>query len=655
MQETEFDHDESQGLFGDDPETVGVNETTNDSFDAVLNRRRLLQGAGAAALATAAANVLPAAEAQARPSGAALRFTEIAHGVDDKHHVAPGYDARVLIRWGDPLTKDAPALDVNNLTAADQEKQFGYNNDFLAYMPLPAGSKNSDHGLLCVNHEYTNEELMFKGVTKDTRFEKAQTDVIMAAHGLSVVEVKRVNGQWQYVRGSRYNRRMSAFGGAFYVSGPAAGHARMKTKQDPTGTLVIGTLNNCSGGVTPWGTVLSGEENFNGYFRGDAKKTAESRNHVRYGVSPWKWSSFGYHYDRFDVEKEPNEPNRFGWVVEYDPYDPNATPIKRTALGRFKHEGAATVVAPDGRVVVYSGDDERFEYIYRFVSNKKYDPKNRAANRDILDDGILYVARFNDDGTLEWLPLIHGQGPLTAANGFNDQGDVLIETRRAADLVGATPMDRPEGIEISPLTGVTYVALTNNTRRVAATDANARARVNAANPRPNNQWGHIVEMIPPAAGRQVDHAANRFRWDIFVMAGDPAKNPGTRYGAGTTANGWISSPDNLGFDPDGRLWITTDGMEGTNGAADAVFAATTTGPARAATRQFFRGPTGAEVCSPCFTPDGTTLFLAVQHPGEKDNSSFETPITRWPDFRDGVPPRPSVVAVTKRGGGKIGA
>lgn len=651
---------DTSATFGEDPETYGVNQTQNESFDAILDRRRLMQGAGVAAAGVALAGMVKPAQAAmgALKNSTALTFSEISHGLDDKHHVASGYDANILIRWGDPITRNAPAFNPGALTAAAQDGQFGYNNDFLAYMPLPKGSKNSDHGLLCVNHEYANEELMFTGVNKDTVFTKDQTDVIMAAHGLSVVEIKKENGRWRYVQGSRYNRRMTAANTAFRISGPAAGHARMRTKADAAGMTVYGTLNNCSGGVTPWGTVLSGEENFNGYFRGDAKKTPEERNHTRYGVSAWKWSPFGRHYDRFDVEKEPNEPNRFGWVVEYDPYDPTSTPVKRTALGRIKHEGAATVISADGRVVVYSGDDERFEYIYKFVSAAKFNSRDLKANRDILDEGVLYVARFNDEGSIEWLPLVYGQGPLTATNGFNSQADVLIETRRAADLVGATPMDRPEGIEASPITGFVYAALTNNTRRRPANDANARQRVNASNPRAENRWGHIIEMVPPTANGKLDHAADLFAWNMFAVGGDPSKNPGTRYGEGTSSSGWFSCPDNLGFDPQGRLWITTDGMQSTNGAADGAFVAETGGAARAASKQFFRGPMGGEVCSPCFTPDGKTLFLAVQHPAEDDDvakSNFDRPATRWPDFRDGVPPRPSVVAITKKGNGVIGS
>ena len=638
-----------------EPEDLGVSRPMAEPFSAIadvrLSRRAALMGAAAAGALAA----VPAA-AQTR-TGSSLTFKDAPSTYDDKDRVSEGYRKQIVVRWGDPLHADAPAFDPQRQTGASQEQQFGYNNDFMAFMPLPLGSKNSSHGLLCVNHEYCNSNLMFPGVPGRGNLTKVQTEVEMAAHGLSVVEIRKENDGWKVVKG-RYNRRFSMSGMGFRVAGPVAGHPRLRTKDDPTGTLVIGTLNNCAGGVTPWGTVLTGEENFNGYFGGDANKTPEAANHKRYNVVPYMNAPWSVHVERFDVEKNWNEPNRFGWVCEYDPYDPKSSPVKRTALGRIKHEGATCVVCPDGRVAVYTGDDERFEYVYRFVTAKKYDPKNRAANRDLLDEGTLSVAKFEADGTMRWLPLVHGTGPLTAANGFAGQADVLIEARRAADLVGATPMDRPEDVETNPVTGRTYIACTYNERRAAADAVDARTRVNPANPRVGNTTGHLVELIPPGGrGAKADHAADVFRWELFVQGGDPADSKsGAKYGPGVSADGWLAAPDNVAFDPKGRIWIATDGMptQATPARADGVFGADTEGPGRATTKRLYGAPSGAEVCGPCFTPDGKTLFLAIQHPGEARGSTFENPSSRWPDFRPDMPPRPSVIAIERIDGKDIG-
>jgi hypothetical protein len=556
-----------------------------------------------------------------------------------------------LIRWGDKVLADAPAFDVAAQSAAAQEKQFGYNCDFIAYMPLPLGSDNSENGLLCINHEYTGAELMFPGLTEETKLErmtKEQVEVELAAHGHSVIEIRKQGGTWQPVDGSPFSRRLT-FATPMRVSGPAAGHERLKTSADPDGMMVMGTANNCAGGLTPWGTVLVAEENFNGYFGGDAAKMPQADAYKRYGVSSDSWYAWWKFQDRFNVEKEPNEPNRFGWMVEYDPYDPASVPVKRTALGRFKHEGATTIVNKDGRVVAYSGDDERFDYLYRFVTAGTFNPNDRAANMDLLDEGMLSVARFADDGTLQWLPLVFGEGPLTAANGFSSQGDVVIEARRAADLLGATPMDRPEDVEPNPVNGKVYALMTNNSRRKLG-------QTDAANPRFDNTAGHIIEMTPPGGeGKDADHAADTFTWEHFIIAGDPTWGS-TLYGKGTSKNGWFAAPDGAVIDAKGRLWIATDqgGAQAGFGTGDGIWACDTSGDGRAVTRYFFRCPTGAEMAGPAFTPDNKTFFVSVQHPAEDKGSTFDSPSTRWPDFADGMPPRPSVVAITKDDGGEIG-
>jgi secreted PhoX family phosphatase len=645
----------------EESENIGTNGSSNPTMGEMIatrfNRRDLLRGALAVSAISAATSTLAIAAAdQARAQGAnttpSFNFKEVASGSDEKHYVADGYDADILIRWGDPVLPDAPAFDPLKQTAAAQEKQFGYNNDYLGFLPLTG----DEHGLLVVNHEYTNEELMFPSIgrqdRKDVAFRamtKDLVDIEMAAHGGSVLEIRRVNGKWQVVPNSRYARRITA-NTPMLISGPAAGDARMKTSYDPEGKNVLGMLNNCAGGMTPWGTWLTCEENFNGYFWGKADGHPEERNLKRYGA-PGNWYNWGVYHARFDVAKEQNEANRFGWVVEIDPRDPASKPIKRTAMGRFKHEGAAGAMSKDGRYVVYQGDDERFDYVYRFVTEAAVDLNNLANNRNILDRGTLSVARYNPDGTGVWMPLVFGQGPLTEANGFRSQADVLIETRRAADLLGATKMDRPEDVEANPKTGKVYVLLTNNSRRKAD-------QIDAANPRADNRFGHIVEMIPDG----LDHAATNFRWEILVRCGDPSVAAvGASFNPNTTKDGWFGMPDNCAVDAQGRLWIATDGNSpAKTGRADGLWAVETEGAARATSKLFFRVPNGAEMCGPYFTANDETLFLAIQHPGEADDddpkatpATFEQPATRWPDFNAAMPPRPAVVVVTRKGGGKI--
>ncbi|MCB1735277.1 MAG: PhoX family phosphatase [Gammaproteobacteria bacterium] len=638
--------------------------TLGDVIQRRFRRRDVLKGAlGAVALGALAGTSLRAfadpLESGEKRSESRFGFTEISHGVDETHHVAPGYRADVLIRWGDPVTADAPEFDPYRQSAASQLKQFGYNNDFVGYVPLPFGSANADHGLLCINHEYTDEEVMFPGFGRhvdgfDTAT-RALTDIEMACNGGSIIEIRKTDGRWGVVANSRYARRITALDTEMALSGPAAGHPRLQTHADPSGRRVIGTFNNCAGGITPWGTYLMAEENFNNYFLGELSEPAEAENYARLGL-PGHGFPWGKFHKRFDVGEEPNEPNRFGWVVEVDPFDPVSIPVKRTALGRFKHEGAEGILNGDGRYVIYCGDDQRFEFLYRFVSDAQVNKRDRGANRDLLDHGTLSVARLADDGTLAWLPLVHGQGPLTAENGFASQADVLIETRRAATLLGATPMDRPEDVEPNPVNGRVYVMLTNNSKR--DTD-----QVDGANPRARNIWGHILELIPEKG----DHAAATARWEVLLRGGNP-KDPGTHalWNPATSEQGWFACPDNCAVDPQGRLWVSTDqgrAWKAASGTADGVWAVETEGAKRGTGRMFFRVPVGAEMCGPRFTPDGRTLFVAVQHPatdgtldypGFERRSTFEDPATRWPDFDPNMPPRPSVVVITKDDGGPIG-
>jgi hypothetical protein len=689
----------------EDDDDIGSNRTANrpllELAKTRMTRRTALKGFVTTAAMGALGGTLTSRFALAAEGGpSTLGFQSLEQVITENHAVAPGYSANVLIRWGDPVLPGSPKWDANVQTADAQAKQFGYNCDYLAYFPLPRGSDNSEHGLLHANHEYTSQELMFPGWTKPEAAEAArqaaawaarqaaleagmdataveqaataaadeadvasaigkaslatqtpeQSRVEMMAHNGSIIEVKKENGAWTVVPDSQYARRIT-LDTEMRVSGPAAGNERLKTNADPTGTKVFGTINNCAGGKTPWGTVLMAEENFHGYFGGElAADSAESRNHERYGV-PGTSYAWWRTQDRFDIGKEPNEPNRYGWMVEYDPYDPTSLPVKRTALGRLKHEGATSFVNKDGRVVLYSGDDERFDYLYRFVTEGTFDPNNPETNRDLLDQGTLSVAKF-DESKCTWLPLVYGQGPLTADNDFHSQADVLIETRRAADLLGATPMDRPEDVEPNPVNGRVYVMLTNNTRRKAE-------QVDAVNPRAENAHGQVVELIPPGgAGKDADHTADQFDWDFLLIAGDPKKeDSGAKYHPDTEA--WISSPDNCAFDNEGRIWISTDqgGAQAKNNIPDGMYACDLSGDGRAYVKFFFACPIGAEMCGPEFTPDGRTLFVAVQHPAEADAfaSTFEKPTTRWPDFAEGVPPRPSLVVITKDDGGPIGS
>ena len=643
----------------DDPDDVPSNPSTMPTFGDVLSarlgRREVVRGAlgTAAALTGSAVFTMGGAPAKAAPSR--FNFPELQRGVDETHHVAEGYDADILIRWGDPVEADAGTFDPTKQSGSVQSKLFGYNNDFIGFVPLPFGSKSSKRGLLCINHEYTNRSIMFPSTGNGTAGSLRTAEVEMACHGGSVLEIRRDdNGKWSVVNNSSYARRITAHT-PMLLSGPAAGHARLRTSADPAGIRVNGTVNNCAGGITPWGTYLMAEENFHNYFLGSLDGHPESRSYKRYGIpgGRYDWGNFDR---RWNINAEPNEPNRFGWIVEVDPMDPAAMPVKRTALGRFKHEGAETIVNGDGRLVVYSGDDQRFDYVYRFISKGRVDMEDRDANRDLLDDGVLSVAKFEADGSVRWMPLVWGRGPLTPDNGFSSQADILIETRRAADLLGATPMDRPEDVQPNPMTNKVYFTLTNNSKRKAA-------QLDKVNTRAKNIWGQIVEMTPPDG----DHAAPVFRWDILVQCGDP-KKPETKaiWNNATSDNGWFACPDNCAVDAMGRLWIATD--QGSNwakasGAADGLWALETDGDRRGTGRMFFRVPIGAELCGPCFTPDDETLFLAIQHPatdgathykGFEKKSSFEDPATRWPDFKPGMPPRPSVVAITKKGGGKIG-
>jgi len=612
-----------------------------------LQRRDLIKGLFTGAALAASGALAPSTLQAASITGLNFKPIKLSKG-NDFIDVPEGYDAGLVIAWGDPVTANAPAFDPTRQTGASQSQQFGYNADMITYHSLPAwNSTNSRRGLLCVNHEYTDGVAMFPayGATPT----KDQVDAEITAHGVSVVEVEEFFGVWQYNANSGYNRRITGET-EMQITGPAAGDPLMQTTADRSGTRVRGTLNNCAGGQTPWGTMLTAEENFNQYFanRNGMAAGVNRDNMARLGTmtgaSARLWERF---YDRFDQAKEPNEPNRFGWIVEFDPYDPNSVPKKRTALGRCKHECATTVVAKNGQVAVYSGDDERFDYLYKFVTAGVYNRDNRAANMDLLDNGTLYVAKFNADGSGQWIPMIHGTGPLTMANGWRNQADVLIRLRLAGDALGATRMDRPEDVEVNPVTGVVYLACTNNTSR----GVGANPGIDAANPRANNRSGHIIEIKETGN----DHTLTTFNWGIFMLCGDPDNMAHGTYFAGAPREkvSPIGAPDNVAFDNQGNLWIGTDGMESAIGWQDAIYACVTEGPERGTLLPFMSMPIGAETCGPTFTPDNETFFMAVQHPGE--GGTYDKPTSRWPYGGNNIP-RPAVVFVKKSWGrGVVGS
>ena len=619
-------------------------------------RRRLLSaallGSGAAALSVAGVPLPALAGSVGRAAGSLAAFGGVPVSQDDQVQLGADYVAQLLYSWGDPVS-DGPraAADASDNEIA-QLQQAGMHHDGMHFFPfIERGKPSPTHGLLCVNHEYTDEGLLHADGSANPC--PAKVAKSKAAHGVSVIEIRRdAKGVWQVVRPSRWARRITA-DTPCRVAGPARGIAAMQTAADRRGEVILGTFNNCAMGVTPWGTYLTCEENFNNYFKGPATPNAEQK---RYGLSA-KGGGIGWHRidERFDATVHPNEPNRFGWVVEIDPQRPDLPPVKRTALGRCKHEGATVTLARDGRVVVYMGDDERFEYVYKFVSRRRY----IAGERDpgsLLDEGTLYAARFDEDGSGRWLPLRHGEkyprGGLTVDNGFANQGEVAIRCRQAADLAGATPMDRPEWIAVHPHSGEVYVTLTNNDQRGSP----ERPGVNAANPRPRNVFGQIVRWREQGG----DAAAESFAWDIFALAGDPQHPEPAQQG--TVRGDAYGSPDGLWFDPSGRLWIQTDvstsamhrGDYQRLGNNQMLVADVASGE----TRRFLTGPRGCELTGISATPDGRTLFVNIQHPGEPANEQSDpqrpTAVSAWPanQFPEAVGgrPRSATLAISRRDG-----
>ncbi|MFJ5776872.1 PhoX family protein [Streptomyces sp. NPDC093094] len=620
-----------------------------------LSRRQVVTG-GALALAAfmglsspAPASAAPRAGARRAAQGL-LGFEAVPPGTADTVAVPPGYRVGVLAPWGQPVRASGPAwrADGGN-SAAEQARQVGSHHGGVHFFPGDTDSRTDRHGTLVVTHEYTDASLLHGRA--GTRVTRAQVDKALAAHGLSVLEVRESGGDWTLVDSPRNVRVTGTTPVTF--SGPLdAGHPALRT-----GRPAVGTLGNSAHGVTPWGTFLSGEENAVGYFGTDSASWRPTRAQKRYGVSA-RGHGHGWHRadERFDLAVNGNEVNRFGWVVEIDPRVPQATPVKRTALGRFRHVGA-TVTESAGRAVVYSGDDENGGYLYKFVSEDGW-RRMRARGRSPLDHGTLYVARFEDDGTGRWLPLTHGQGPLTRQNGWTDQADVVLRARQAADALGATPLDRPQQTSVRPGDGTVFCALANSPGRARCVHG-ADTAGSPASPRARNPYGHIVRWREDEG----DGAAPGFRWDVFVLAGDPAHDEQVVLDAA----GMFASPKGLSFDADGRLWIGT-GVSGhdqnragtghENLGNNALLAAD---PATGEIRRFLTGPRGAEITGVVATPDRRALFVTVQHPGER-TAAWGAPtdddpraVSNWPDHDPQGRPRSAVLVVRREDGGVIGA
>ncbi len=603
-----------------------LNKSANRLFDDVLQvnlvRRKVLTGglalaagsfffgvSGAASTTTGGIKAANVATGKRRKNGL-INFNpvKLADGNGPWPMISSDYKFDVLIPWGEPLQPGGPSFS-HPPSADEQANQIGIGHDGMWFFPIKG---SSEHGLLAINHEFGHNQHVL-GKPNPESLEDVRTS--QHAHGVSVVEIKKIKGQWQTVASSASRRIHVNTPVAF--SGPVAGHPLLNTR---AGNEPMGTVNNCSSGYTPWGTYLTCEENFNGYF-GAKGDWSPNESQLRYGFSGDGFG-YGWHdYDpRFDLANEGfhNEEHRFGWVVEIDPMDATQKPVKRTALGRFKHEGIALTVGRDGRVVGYMGDDQRFDYIYKFVSDDNHESM-RARGISPLDDGVLYAARFNDDGSGEWLPLTIDNPALAAR--FASQAALMIDTRIAADIVGATPMDRPEWTTVAP-NGEVYCTLTNNSRRTTA---------DAANPMAPNNDGHIIKWCDSE-----QHTGTTFEWDIFIIANETH---------GTEQS--FSAPDGVWADPDGRLFIQTDGSQKNGLNNQMLVADTLTGEIR----RLFTGVVGAEITGITVTPDRSTMFINIQHPGNGDRAR-----TNFPAAENGVTvPRDATIVLTRKDGGIIGS
>jgi hypothetical protein len=637
--------DQQHNLSADEWDEINFPRPEVQEFDRVVERaisRRgflggvLAFGSGAAVMGTAMLKGTTAMAAQTTR----FAFEQIAAQTDSTVHVPAGYSWKVLTSWGDALFSDAPAFDAaNGIPTAGADRVFGENTDGMELFNI--GGKE----VLVVNSEYTNNQINLVGVTDGIPASADDVLRLQNFQGVSVMEIAEGAGGWAVVKDSAFNRRIT-HNTPMTATGPAAGHDLLKTEADPTGMTILGTLNNCGSGRTPWGTYLTCEENFNGYFGATAEVSFAddvADGYKRYGVST-KVDAGRYNYHgfdaRFDVSKNPNEPNRHGYIVEIDPIDAGSTPVKHTALGRIKHENAACVVAPNGQVVVYMGDDERGEFIYKWVSRDIYVPGGDTST--LLVEGTLYAAVFKDDQTGAWMALTPETTGMSAA-------EIAVFTRMAASKVGATTMDRPEWVAVNPITPEAYCCLTNNSSRGALKDdgtphTNAGGEVmavNAPNPRETNEYGQIVRWRPEGG----NHTADAFAWDLYVMAGNPDVHKEGAY-AGTAninAGNMFNSPDGMVIDSTGVIWIQTDGEDNNEGdfAGMGNNQMLAGDPVSGEIRRFLTGPNGSEVTGLCWSSDRRTMFVGIQHPG----AGFPA--------ADGLP-RSSIVAVKRDDNALIG-
>ncbi len=636
-------------LSADEWDELNFPRPEGNDFDKVVERaisRRgflggvLAFGSGAAVMG---AGMLKGTTAMAQPASR-FPFTPIAAQTDGTIHVPEGYSWKTLVRWGDPLFSDAegafdPAAGVS-LEHAD--RVMGENTDGMELFNVDGRE------IFVVNSEYVNPKVNLPHTEDGMPKSLDDVRILQSFQGVTVMELAQGDDGWSVVIDSPYNRRIH-HNTPMTFSGPAAGHDLLKTEADPTGMASLGTFNNCGSGRTPWGTYLTCEENFNGYFGAVSEVSADSMvmdGFRRYGVST-KVDAGRYNYHgfdaRFDIATNPNEPHRAGYIVEIDPANPDSTPIKHTALGRFKHENAAYGIAADGRVVVYMGDDERGEFMYRWVSNDVYVPGEDTST--LLVDGTLSVAVFEDDMSGRWVP-------LTPATTGMDAAHIAVFTRMAASKVGATTMDRPEWIAVHPNASEAYCCLTNNSRRgVLNDDGTVRTNaggdpmtVNAVNPRDTNRYGQIVRWRPEGG----DHGADGFSWDLYVMAGNPTVAEGAQAGsANINAGNLFNSPDGMVIDNTGLIWIQTDGDDSNEGdfAGMGNNQMLAGDPVTGRIERFLTGPNGCEVTGLCWSTDRRTMFIGIQHPGDNGGN--------WPDG-EGSLPRSAVVAVTRDDGGLIG-